>query len=268
MAGQKVRCPSETCATVIRVPQPVEFGIPDAIVVADPPAKPPAKRGIPDAIVVAAPPATPKEKTRPSAPRPAAKSAPPRRPPPPPVDDEDDDFERVEAPRRKPPQEVVEEEDPLEGLDDESPLERPRKKKRRQRKKRRGGDDSAALRYARKQGAGILFALAVINLICGGISVAAASAAGSFLPGLVDTTSLVIAVIVIVVTYAGLGVWACFRPLIPVLIGILILTGDTLYTLFTTEHFSMFLITFMGLRALLISSLAKALMNAWYARSD
>jgi hypothetical protein len=113
-----------------------------------------------------------------------------------------------------------------------------------------------------------LFALAVINMICGGMSIAAASAVGSFLPGLVDTTSLVIAVIVIVVTYAGLGVWACFRPLVPVLIGILILTGDTLYTLFTTEQFSMFLITFMGLRALLISSLAKALMNAWYARSD
>jgi hypothetical protein len=266
LAGKKVCCPVETCRSVIRVPTIEECSVPDAVTVNETPSR---TRARDDDIEQTE--ARPRRNLAQSQPRrqieddqDEAEERPRRRPPRPVEDDDDEPEER--RPRRRP---RPVDEDPPDDLDDdfdeESPLERPRKKKRK--KRQRPGEVSPALRYARKRAASILFLIAVVNLVCGGIAVAAGSVANMIGPN-VDMTTLVIGVAAFVLCFVGLGTWACFRPFFPALFGLIIYVGDAIYTLATTPALSSFLITFCVIRVLFIITLTKVVITAWNAPTD
>jgi len=88
-----------------------------------------------------------------------------------------------------------------------------------------GRVDSAAARSALNQASGGLFAVALIQLICGGIALAVAPE----LLGVADEILFaVIAVLGLAVVFAGLGVWARFQPLPPAIIGLVLYILATL----------------------------------------
>lgn len=236
-AGKKIQCPGEECGWAIRIPEPAECGIPDAIIVTDPPAPNPKRA---------------------PAPRAEAPLDRPRRRPPPEVEYQ----EEREEPRRHNP---VAEPEPDVDFEDEPEREPRRRKKRR--KKRRSSEASPQLRYARKRAAGILFGVAVAQFLCGGLVVGLGSAVNAVVP-LPDGVLLFVILewVTLTLTFAGLGVWACYRPFFPALIGLVIYAGYSIFTIidaFTTMPVLAVRMTIF--RIIMVTSLVRAVLDAWSA---
>jgi hypothetical protein len=163
----------------------------------------------------------------------------------------------------------------FEILDDEPPARRggaklkkvrPRRRKRRKREREAEEEGRRSLDAdqiaARTRAAGLLFCIAALQIICGGVAFMFIQS----LPiGLTDgqKTYILVEWLSIAGIFVGLGAWACFQPLPACALGLLAYILLSIYTLAINPVFSL---PGFVLRGMIILALAKALHFAWEAR--
>jgi predicted RNA-binding Zn-ribbon protein involved in translation (DUF1610 family) len=75
-----------------------------------------------------------------------------------------------------------------------------------------------AFKKAVNQASGILFGIAFLQVVCGAIALVALD---KMMPG-VDAAGLLVTLVVVAVTYTGLGIWARFQPFPAAIVGLVI----------------------------------------------
>jgi hypothetical protein len=128
---------------------------------------------------------------------------------------------------------------------------------------RRRDELSPEQQKARKEASGILFAVAVLQVVCGGIALAILPQMAGVQLTPAEIVVEAVFMVGVAVVFAGLGVWARFQPLPPAILGLILYILLSLGTMAANPEL---IGKGLVLRIIIIIGLGKAIQSASKAR--